>query len=431
MPMNNWMTELYNLIAPGTGGPGVLGINTAFGDRLLHQLVIPGTHDAGCYLNHHNPVSYMSQTQDLTIAQQLDHGIRYLDLRPARYWAITRRRWEYWTYHGPSNTNLPTYYGGRLDTAAGILQEIAQFMHDHRGDQELVILNFSHYRGFDQNVHADFINLIQDYLWDFLVPHTQNGINIGATTYNNLLIEPEDTPIPDRPRDAPASLPAAPHGGYGAGPRSRVLVVYDGALDQDREPIPLAGNASIVRKHGFWILDPKYPAAGIGAGALYPGPNTLKLFDQYAGSGNLDTMRTDQLTKLTYRAGLPYTRAPWAPAANWNANAVSGVANTMHLFSWTLTPQPKSPVNVARETTNPALAPLFNRPQIAPSWPTIGRRMYDPQLDPMMNIIYVDVPNSHQRASLGQWNNYDMPVALSMYLNRYIAVAPWDDWANW
>lgn len=423
MPMNNWMTELYNVIVPGAGAPGALGINTAFGDRLLNQLVIPGTHDAGCYLAHNNPASYMSQTQDLTIAQQLDHGIRYFDLRPSGYWSVTQWSWEYWTYHGPA------YFGGRLDTAAGILQEIAQFMHDHRADQELVILNFSHYRFFNQNTHTDFINLIQDYLWDFLVPHTQNGINIGATIYNNLLTGP----APIRPRPAPASLPAVPHGGYGAGPRSRVLVVYDGALDQDREAIPLAGGASIVHKHGFWILDPKYPAAGIGAGALYPGANTLRLFDQYAGSGNLDTMRTDQLTKLSHRAGIPYTTRPWAPVANWNANAAGGVANTMHLFSWTLTPQPRSPVNVARETTNPALLPLFNHPQLsADRWPITERRMYNPQLDPMMNILYVDVPNSHQQASPGHlWDNYDMPVALAMYLNRHIAAAPWDDWANW
>ena len=433
MPMHTWMTELYGLIPPGTGAPGALGINTAFGDRCLHQITIPGTHDAGCYLSHNTLTSPFSQTQELTIAAQLMHGIRYFDLRPRYYWSITRWADEWWIHHGGM-----VYTGGRINNGIyageeGILHEIAQFLHDRRNDQELVILNFSHFYNFTAaDAHSRFIELIEDFLWDFLVPHTQAATNIGVTSYAALLTGV----TPGRPegRHRPASLPNIPVGGYGDEPRSRVLVIYDGALDDDPIPGLTALPLDVPNRPGFWVLDPKYPAA-VPGGFVYPVGNEMRLFDQYANSADLETMRSDQLNKLGNRAGKVFTNRPWSPPARWNNNPPGGVPSTLHLLSWTLTPQSSGgrPINAARNTTNPALEPLLTQGWSGSArWPLTAVRTYDPQLDPMINIIYVDVSNSLQYTVVGQpWTGFDMPVALAMYLNRYIAAVPWNNWGNW
>lgn len=57
--LNSWMTDLPD--------------NTS-----LAQISIPGTHDAGARFE---PVAGTAKCQDLTIAQQLDAGIRFLDVR--------------------------------------------------------------------------------------------------------------------------------------------------------------------------------------------------------------------------------------------------------------------------------------------------------------------------------------------------------------
>ena len=79
-------------------------------------------------------------------------------------------------------------------------------------------------------------------------------------------------------------------------------------------------------------------------------------------------MPADQLAKLRNRTNYRYDNlanggARWPGGnANWaTANAVGGVASTLHLFSWTLTPQPivRDPVTAAR-WSNPALPVFFS-----------------------------------------------------------------------
>lgn len=48
------------------------------GERKLSALSIPGTHDAGA---RYEPVSGTAKTQNLTIAEQLNAGVRFLDVR--------------------------------------------------------------------------------------------------------------------------------------------------------------------------------------------------------------------------------------------------------------------------------------------------------------------------------------------------------------
>lgn len=67
--------------------------------RPITRLVIPGTHDSGAYQYSYTP---MVRAQSLSIRQQLDAGVRALDLRVGvAYFSNT-----YWLYHGPVNLDV-------------------------------------------------------------------------------------------------------------------------------------------------------------------------------------------------------------------------------------------------------------------------------------------------------------------------------------
>lgn len=67
-------------------------------ERSLAALRIPGTHDSGAL---HEPLLGLAKTQDLTIAEQLQMGVRFLDLR-ARI--IDN---AFWLYHGSLDQDQP------------------------------------------------------------------------------------------------------------------------------------------------------------------------------------------------------------------------------------------------------------------------------------------------------------------------------------
>ncbi len=385
--MPNWMTTLNNNVALG------------FGARSLHEITIPGTHDAGCYIDRGQLRNFLSRTQSVgqNIGAQLAGGIRYFDIRPCTHGA------QYWTYHGP-------YWGDRLDGPLGIINQVLGFMAGlGPGDRELVILNISHfYRStmlnyaFTNADHAALTGFITATLGAHLVPHTQAAINLFNAPYLNILTDPVTGVA-----------------------QSRVAIIYDGALDTAAEPwitAAAAPGAAAPLPAGFFAITPKYAT-----------PNGIRLFDQYANKRWVDDgylytgMRTDQLDKLRNRANYNYPAAfgggPWA------ANAAGGVAGTLHLFSWTLTPQPLSdPLTVAMNDSNPVLVPLFNA---ANGWVGAGA-LYDPLVDPKINILYVDRYESHAHAHGGcAMNGWANPVALAMHLNSYTAAAPpvWPGWA--
>ncbi len=57
--MKNWMSKISD-------------------DRIISSVTIPGTHDSSCrYID----FAFISKTQNLTVAQQLDIGVRYFDFR--------------------------------------------------------------------------------------------------------------------------------------------------------------------------------------------------------------------------------------------------------------------------------------------------------------------------------------------------------------
>ncbi|MCD9031199.1 hypothetical protein LDO32_05580 [Luteimonas sp. Y-2-2-4F] len=361
-----WMTRLWNTV-------------DGFRYRPLRRITLPGTHDAGCYVDHvYGNVFSRTQTQD--IAGQLDGGIRYFDLRP--YQSGGPAAYSFWIYHGPF------YTGGRLDGEGGILRQTADFI-DQLGAEgrELVILNFSHFSRFSEADHQALIREIEDTLGERLIPRRQSG-NGGIDLFEAPLVE----------------LLTDPDDGQ-AGPR--VAILYDGALDTPVE--------RYIQDHvddlpaGFFVLSPKYA----------PGRNPIYLFDQYANRALVSRMQEDQLRKLRERELYPL---PFAQdGRDWPANVPGGVASTLHLFSWTLTPQPLNPVFAARTLSNPQLPNVFSA--AAGGWRGVGGH-YDPAHDPQINILYVDdyASQPYDNPAGSPYDGVALPVAIAERLN---VGAPW------
>ncbi|KAM9425491.1 PI-PLC X domain-containing protein 1-like isoform 2-T2 [Pholidichthys leucotaenia] len=89
-----------------------------------------------------------AKTQEDTITEQLDAGVRYFDLR------IARRRSD------PNPTRLYFYHGLRTHTdVETILRSIHDWAQKH--PKEILILAFSNFLGFDQKLHNHLINFIK------------------------------------------------------------------------------------------------------------------------------------------------------------------------------------------------------------------------------------------------------------------------------
>lgn len=382
-----WMTDLF--YDPALEG-APLG---PFQNRSLHQITLPGTHDSGCYRDQRiSNVYSATQTQD--IFQQLAGGVRYFDLRPCA------RGTEFWTYHGQF------YWGGELTGADGILQQIKDYFDSLAPtDRELVILNVSHFYKFTNLLHANLVAAIQATLGPYLVEYTQSNIDLCNCPYWQLLSTPTIANGPPPGAVAGAVL------------RSRVLVLYDGALDTPQEAyvmgLPFTAPPNGIP--GFFVVAPKYAAPA----------NPIELFDQYSNLGRVEDgyvlsgIRTDQLNKLRNRQNFAYTTQPFNPG-NWTANAVGGVAGTLHLLSWTLTPQFSltltgtwDPLEAAQQIANPLLLNLFcgaNR-----GWTGV---CYNAAADPQINIIYVDDYDSTKHHNAGSpWNGMAIPVAIAARMN--------------
>ncbi|GFZ99847.1 hypothetical protein [Dyella caseinilytica] len=372
-----WMTQLFN--SEQANGDDVRG---PFPKRPLHRIALPGTHDSGCYVD--KPISNsLSKTQKQDVNSQLKGGVRYFDIRP-KYLGDQ----QFTTYHGS------LYYGGMLTGDQGILRQIRDFFEElDEEERELVILNISHFSDFSDQAHQQLITKIAEEFKGFLVPFTQSEINLFDTPYQALLTDSDENIA------------------------SRLVVLYDGALDTPQE--------SYITKRlltkdafppGFFVVAPKY---------ICP-VNNIFLFDQYANKiyvedwGTFKGMLPDQYDKLTHRSNYNYApNSNWiVPSGydpHWTDNAPLGVDSTMHLLSWTLTPQSigGDPITYADDYANPALASFFSK---GSRW--ANEQSYDSTKDPQINIVYVDDYRSEVHNNDNS-PSYDlaMPVAIAIQLN--------------
>lgn len=107
-------------------------------DTLLKNVVIPGAHDAGTA-----GISYLAETQDRQVAELLDCGTRYLDLRVAKAGDQMK------IYHGP-------FKGVTLDEVMTAIQNFLYW-----NPTEILILDFQH---FDGDAEQQTLEKVHEYL---------------------------------------------------------------------------------------------------------------------------------------------------------------------------------------------------------------------------------------------------------------------------
>jgi hypothetical protein len=374
----NWMTVLYK---------------DYLKDRPLSQITLPGTHDSGCYVKHDSFLDPFAMTQTENILGQLNGGIRYFDIRPKCI------KGKYFTWHGP-------YEGDQLDGDDGIFKNVCNFLEKFgQNGRELIILNISHFDGFNDDAHVAFITLISKIFGEYLVPYNKSQINLFDTLYGKLL--------------------SGEHSEH-----SRVAILYDGALDQKIDTCV----TNYKLPDGFFKVSPKYKL--ISKDTPIPDGKRIYLFDQYANTTDGVFLKNNQVEKLITRDKYSYGKEwyPFGATLKNNEdgdsknnekcflNSMDGVKHTMHLFSWTLTPgMVGHPLEYAK-LANEKILPLF----IDNNWGgTLGA--YDPTKDAKINIIYVDDYASEKTKNQNAINNSIMipvntalSVAIAIKLNGYV-----------
>jgi hypothetical protein len=130
----------------------------AFKNILINRLLIPGSHDSGT-----SRLGSSAKTQSFTIKEQLENGIRYLDIRPKVHNST------YYIHHeitGPDGSADLGYYSANLnpDDASNnkyIFKQIRDFLKNN--PSEILILKFQNYKSFGKDDYFNLISLIKAY----------------------------------------------------------------------------------------------------------------------------------------------------------------------------------------------------------------------------------------------------------------------------
>ncbi|MGN1042690.1 MAG: phosphatidylinositol-specific phospholipase C domain-containing protein [Christensenellales bacterium] len=112
-------------------------------ETLIKQAVIPGSHDAGSM-----GMFWLCETQNLTIKEQLDCGVRYFDIR------IQKTKDDYVIFHGPA----------KGVAAEKVFSELREFVSEQRS--ETLLLDFQHFKGDSEEGVA---RLISEYLGEYVL----------------------------------------------------------------------------------------------------------------------------------------------------------------------------------------------------------------------------------------------------------------------
>uniref|UniRef100_H3AXN3 Phosphatidylinositol specific phospholipase C X domain containing 1 n=1 Tax=Latimeria chalumnae TaxID=7897 RepID=H3AXN3_LATCH len=164
-------------------------------DIPLYNLAIPGSHNTMTYcLDNDSPIDesepeilqildtylpcivrpFLSKwcpTQGSTITEQLDAGIRFLDLRIA---------------HKPKDLSKGLYFVHGIFTTVTVqetLQDIARWLKTH--PKEIIILDCKHFQGMDKELHKHLIQSIKNIFGFRICPKTENPTlrNLWKSSY--------------------------------------------------------------------------------------------------------------------------------------------------------------------------------------------------------------------------------------------------------
>jgi 1-phosphatidylinositol phosphodiesterase len=116
-------------------------------DKKIIELTIPGSHDSGTYKTT-GALKELALTQNISILQQLQLGIRYLDLR---YAAKGSGRKDVWIFHGP-------FHSMKFENA---LREISDFL--EKEPQEFIVIKCQREGDTDPDQYDYIVELFQTY----------------------------------------------------------------------------------------------------------------------------------------------------------------------------------------------------------------------------------------------------------------------------
>lgn len=152
------------------------------GNKRWRDLIIPGTHDSGCYREVFEipsielPTTRYALTQDDTILGQLYQGARYLDIRPAYY--------KYLPYKWYVNHAITIQHPLEL-----VMEQVVQFVNE---TGEPVIFGLKEFPiGFeDKQTHRDLVKFMVNYFGSRIVK--PKGNNPWQSTLNELMVNMDE-----------------------------------------------------------------------------------------------------------------------------------------------------------------------------------------------------------------------------------------------
>lgn len=223
---NNWMGDMLSSI----------------GGKDLGHIVFPGSHDAGMYCD---GAGAPGKTQDQSIYDQLQGGVRYFDLRvkngdPQRI------------YHGLATVTC--------DTVSRVMGDVRRFMDE--GHKEVVVLKFSHFLNFGACRETNEYNRLRATIAD----------NLGSYQYKE--------PI------HPARVALSEIVGNGG----KVVVVVDGDW--------AAPECNQVQS-GFYVYKDWCSGSTPCDSTGNPAQGQFTVFDWYSNTSSYDAMKSDQLYKFS------------------------------------------------------------------------------------------------------------------------------------
>ncbi|CAH1391056.1 unnamed protein product [Nezara viridula] len=229
------------------------------GNRTLRQISIPGSHDAGMRtLNGNTVYGYSCNllTQSYSFGQQLNLGIRYFDIRP-----VIGNGGEYLTGHYDYDSG--SWQGGNGQSISSIITELNNFTEAYN---ELIIVKLSHslntevgsnnYRKFKQEEWENLFQKLDSI--NFLYINGNSNVHLDQITLNDY----------------------TDHGS-----KASVIIIVDDA-------------------------DSKVEL-GSRLGKGYFMPNSLDIYDNYAGTNDWRTMINNQIRNMHEHSNNQYFLLSW------------------------------------------------------------------------------------------------------------------------
>ena len=315
-----WMEQVWTEYPPSDWMRYLMANNPIFKQSCLKQSVVPGTHDAAMYTLAGFPRSENARTQSQSIYDQLSGGVRYFDLRPALGGNELSGN-VFYLYHG-------LVWGPAL---SDVVSDIQRFM-QRQGCQEIVLLKFSHFWGFnDANdlIYRQFLaalNPLSPWYYSTSLPQGKRLSEIGL----NLFVSD----------------------GHG-----KVLVFCDYQFQ----------NSNNVNPAGVYVYRDGALSCPQENRSTDPTQGGLVVFDCYSDTDSYSQMYGDQLGKFTNYTGKCLDKS-------------GKYANTpcdLYLLSWTLTP----PL-----TSTPWECAIAANPNLTSAISKFGKNQYGQNV----NIIFVD-----------------------------------------